>query len=249
MTPSGASGQGGRRAAASRAPGQAPRPIRLACPKCGRIVTVYEDEVGQAGKCAGCGADITVPANAFAETSADPDMTVADTAAGVASPDAVAKNAGPPAAAPAQPKAPRRSSADDTAELPVPEAFAGGGVDCAIWQRVVSGAGDWAMAARLDALHKAEQAHQAGKLGLAGGRLPTAVQMVLCEAAVAAFQTQSEADWRKDWTRRLVRIAARWPDEASVDGVVAVLGQADTIIAELKAAGVWPWRTEPAKGS
>ena len=249
MTPSaGAPGREGRRAPAGQAPGQTPRPIRLACPQCGRIVTVYEDEVGQAGKCAGCGAEITVRADAFSETVIDPDMTVADTAAGVGSPDVMAESASPPAA-PAQPKAARRSSADDTAELPVPQALAGGGVDYAIWQGVVSGAGDWAMAARLQALHKAEQAHQAGKLGLAGEGIATALQMVLCEAAVAAFQTQSEADWRKDWTRRLVRIAARWPDEASVDGVVAVLGQADTVIAELKAAGVWPWRTEPAEGS
>ncbi len=238
MTPSaGASAGDGRKAAGRHGSAQAQRTIRLVCPKCGRAVTVYEDEVGQAGRCPGCGAEITVRADAFTQAGADLEMTVADSEAG----DELA-DAAPPAAV-----APKRSSSDDTAELPVEGILSGGRMDYAIWQGVVSGNGDTAMVARLDALHKAEQAQQARRLP--DGPLATALQMVLCEAAVAAAQTQSEADWRKDWTRRLVGIAARWPDETTVDGVVTVLGQADAIIRELKAAGVWPWQAEAATGA
>jgi hypothetical protein len=105
------------------------------------------------------------------------------------------------------------------------------------------------MVARLDALHRAEQAQRSGRLKPAGGALPFVLQMVLCEAAVAAFQAQGEADWRKEWTRGLVRIAARWPDDGTVEGVVAVLAQADGVIADLKAAGIWPWQTDTDAGS
>ena len=73
-----------------------------------------------------------------------------------------------------------------------------------------------------------------------GTELPVA-QMVLCEAAVGVSRGQSEDEWRRDWSRLLVKVAAQGPDEATFEAVVTMLAHVDSVIAHLKAAGVWPW--------
>jgi len=255
MTPSGGALEGEGRTTAGAAlrtaanSAQAPRPIKLACPRCGRIVTVYEDEVGQAGKCAGCGAMIAVPAHAFSVSSRGPSEGGQDNILRAALVETARGDTHIVLAPAAQEQAANSPPVADSAQAPVPPAAFPGRVDYSIWQGLAAGAGDWAMVARLDALRKAEQAQRSGLLKPADGALPLVLQMVLCEAAAAAFQAQGEADWRKDWTRGLVRIAARWPDDATVEGVVAVLGDADAIIAELKAAGIWPWQAQTGAGS
>lgn len=121
------------------------------------------------------------------------------------------------------------------------ETRANTGIDYLLWQGLAEQAGDWAMAVRLGALRRAEEAGcELSRQLPDGSRLPVP-QMLLGEAAVAAFQALSEAEWRRDWTHRLLRIAARWPEEAIVDAVVTILMQTDAAIAELRAAGVWPW--------
>jgi hypothetical protein len=144
-------------------------------------------------------------------------------------------------------------TAETPAAVPTPGASGEGqqalfvlerGVDWAVWQGVVAGAGDWAMAARLEALSRAAAAGCDLEEPKVAG-LPIA-QMVLAEAAVAAFQGVSEEEWRDGWTRRLLKLAARWNDESSRDGVVEVLVRAGHVISALRAAGVWPWQPAAA---
>jgi hypothetical protein len=114
-------------------------------------------------------------------------------------------------------------------------------IDYLIWQGVVGLGGDWAMAARLDALRRAEEAGCETTFSLPNGTTLPIPEMVITEAAVAAFQTITEAEWRSAWTGRLLKIAAKWDDDATREAVVAILAHADSVIAGLKAAGVWPW--------
>jgi len=110
-----------------------------------------------------------------------------------------------------------------------------------VWRRFVEVSGDRAMVARLDILHRARQA--GCKLAIAqpdGTELPVP-EMVAAEAAVGALQAESEAEWREQWTRRLVNVAVKWQDQATTEGVVTVLNTTESVIADLKAAGVWPW--------
>ncbi|MHC4480010.1 MAG: zinc ribbon domain-containing protein [Planctomycetota bacterium] len=110
-----------------------------------------------------------------------------------------------------------------------------------IWQGVVGLGGDWAMAARLDALRRAEEAGCEMSIALADGTQLPVPQMIAAEAAVAAFQSQSEAEWREHWTRRLLQVTTKWPEEPIKEAVIAMLMHTDTVIASLKGADVWPW--------
>lgn len=243
MTPSGpfsgAQRNEGRDAAARR---QA-RPIRLVCPGCGTALTVYEDEVGQTGECPGCGATIAVPADALA--TAPPQG--GDRTDGPTVRASLVRPAGEAAGGqrtPATP-APARELFARTPELGAPEPKARqrpvGRVDYAIWQVLVAEAGDAPMSARIEALRRADEAGCRMTLKIPDGTEQPFPQMVLCEAAVAALGRQSETEWRQEWTRRLVRVAAKWQDEGTFEGVVALLAHVDGIIADLKTAGVWPW--------
>ncbi len=115
-----------------------------------------------------------------------------------------------------------------------------------VWRRFVELSGDRAMVARLHIIHQAKEA--GCKLALEGGdgqerRIP---EMIAAEAAVAALDMAHESEWRLQWTRRLVEVAVKWQDEATTEGVVAVLNCTDAAIGDLKAAGVWPWGSEEA---
>jgi len=234
------------------------RPIRLRCPGCGATVRVYEDEIGRSGQCSGCGAVIAVPADAFKEARS------ASVGSGVAARRGPAREAEaqataqatptePPVAASQQVVRPPEGLQDAAAQLAVAPGEAelsrsvgaspqvATRVDYRLWQGIVAEGGDAAMAARLGALRAAEEAGCPVALRFSGGAELPAPPMVLCEAAVGAAKGQSEDEWRRDWSRQLVRVAARWPDEPTFDAVVAILAHVDSVIARLKTAGVWPW--------
>ena len=84
-------------------------------------------------------------------------------------------------------------------------------------------------------------------LKLPDGGETRASLMIAAEAAVAAIRGEGEEKWRYEWTRRLVRLAVKWQDEPTTEGVVSVLGFTDAVIAKLKSAAVWPWRGKEAK--
>lgn len=113
-----------------------------------------------------------------------------------------------------------------------------------VWRRFAELSGDRAMVARLHIIYRAREA--GCKLTLkdrdgADLRIP---EMIAAEAAVAALDMEDEAEWRRQWTRRLVNVAVKWQDEATTEGVVAVLNSTDAVVGDLKAAGVWPWGSE-----
>ena len=113
-----------------------------------------------------------------------------------------------------------------------------------IWRRYAELGGDKAMAARL---HVVQQARQAGcrmTVELPDGREMRIPEMIAAEAAVGALEVRDEEQWHRQWTRRLVDVAVKWQDDATTAGVVAALNHTDAIIAELKAAGVWPWGSD-----
>jgi hypothetical protein len=97
------------------------------------------------------------------------------------------------------------------------------------------------MVARLNILHQARQAGCRLTVSQPDGTELRIPEMVAAEAAVGALQTDNEAEWREQWTRRLVNVAVKWHDEATTEGVVAILNSTDSVITDLKAAGVWPW--------
>jgi len=113
--------------------------------------------------------------------------------------------------------------------------------DYMVWRRFLEVTGDRAMLARLDALHAAEQAKCKMTLTLPDGTETRVPVVILCEAAVAAQEGQDEAEWRQDWTRRLVQLAVRWQDELTTGGVVNVLNSTDFIVRHMVQSGVWPW--------
>ena len=110
-----------------------------------------------------------------------------------------------------------------------------------VWQRLAELSGDEAMVARLRILHRAQQAGCKMTVTLPDGREMRIPEIIAAEAAAAAIDVGSEAEWRGLWTRRLVNVAVKWHDEATTEGVVAVLNHTDAVVDELKGAGVWPW--------
>jgi len=120
--------------------------------------------------------------------------------------------------------------------------------DYVVWRRYLELSGDRAMVARLEAMNAVEAAGKASMPLPDGGetRVPL---MIASEAAVAAMNGEDEAAWRHEWTRRLVRLAVKWQDEPTTEGVVSVLSLTDAVIAELKSAGTWPWGAKGAESA
>jgi hypothetical protein len=110
-----------------------------------------------------------------------------------------------------------------------------------VWQRFAEISGDHAMVARLHVICEAQKAGIKMTVTLPDGRELRIPEMIAAEAAVAALSTDAESEWRADWTRRLVNVAVKWQDAATTQGVVSVLNHTDAVIADLKAAGIWPW--------
>jgi len=113
-----------------------------------------------------------------------------------------------------------------------------------LWQGLAEEAGDRAMAARLALWLRAEQAGCSMTLDLPDGVRVPIPQIVLAEAAAAQAGRQDEPAWRDGWTRRLLKMAAEWPDEDTIEGVVTVLNHTDDVVDGLKSAGVWPWAAD-----
>jgi hypothetical protein len=113
-----------------------------------------------------------------------------------------------------------------------------------VWQRFAEISGDQAMVARLQVIGEAQKAGIKMTVSLPDGRELRIPEMIAAEAAVAALGAGSEGEWRADWTRRLVNVAVKWQDPATTQGVVSVLNHTDAVIADLKAAGIWPWGAE-----
>jgi hypothetical protein len=118
----------------------------------------------------------------------------------------------------------------------------GQAADYLVWRRFAEITGDTAMVARLDAINAMEQAGCRTTVTLKDGTEMRVPLMIAAEAAVAARDGGKEAEWREDWTRKLVHLAVKWQDQLTTQGVVAVLNAMDSVIAELKKAGVWAWR-------
>ena len=266
---SGGRGSGGERRSRGREtprPRPDARPIRLLCPGCGATISVYEDEIGRSGKCPGCGAMIAVPADALAGAPSEA-RAGAPVRAALVRPAAPPR----PGARQEQPRAPAQARRDeppaavaplgpseqaqDPAPMPAPRprqpevalqsngraVTASAPWQYDVWQGLAAEAGDTAMAARLEALRKAGEARCSMTFALpSGAELPVA-QMVLCEAAVGASKGQSEDEWRRDWSRLLVKVAAQGQDEVTFEAVVAVLARVDSVVTRLRAAGAWPW--------
>lgn len=105
------------------------------------------------------------------------------------------------------------------------------------------------MVARMHIIHRAQQAGCRLTTSLPDGTEVRIPEMIAAEAAVGALEVEDEQEWRNEWTRRLVNVAAKWQDEATTEGVVAVLNCTDDVVAELKEAGVWPWGDGSDQGS
>jgi len=119
----------------------------------------------------------------------------------------------------------------------------GSGADYLVWRRYAEIMGDVAMVVRLDAIGALEQSGLPATITMSDGTEARVPMMVAAEAAVAAHEGKQEGEWREEWTRRLVRMAVKWQDEMTTQGVVAVLNALDGVIADLRQAGVWPWRS------
>lgn len=213
----------------------------VACPKCGAELGAVAEEIGESRLCPACGAPIeAVPDAAVPPVTETPEAPEPEEAA----------EAEPAVAMPEEPS-PARPPDAAVAEVQEPGAEPSARrrrhADFLVWQGVVQLAGDWAMAARLQALRYAEQAGCKMTVSMPDGSELNIPEMVMTEAAVAAFESQTEAEWREQWTRRLLSIAATWPDKKTTQTVVAVLTHTSDVIAELKAAGVWPW--SPARAA
>jgi len=113
-----------------------------------------------------------------------------------------------------------------------------------VWRRFAELTGDRAMAARLHIVHRARETGCKLTLMDPNGTELRIPEMIAAEAAVAALDMEDEAEWRTQWTRRLVNVAVKWQDEATTEGIVAVLNSTDAVVGDLKAAGVWPWGSE-----
>ena len=118
--------------------------------------------------------------------------------------------------------------------------------DYVIWRRYVEMSGDRAMVARLEAMQAVEQAGKA-TIALPDGGETRVPLIMAAEAAAAALNGESEAKWRLDWTRRLVRLAVKWQDEATTQGVATILSYTDSVIRDLKEAGVWRWAPQSSE--
>ena len=253
---------------------------KLKCPNCGTVVTVYEDEVGEAGTCPGCGGDLEVFRRDFGEGDGGArkgrkNSLAARVAKLVSRPSesretdaGEAEDAGPAeqdeqdearaddeeavlaglldedaeglAAAEEALLSSGSEKAAERQETPAAEPL-GADIEYRLWQGVAEQGGDRAMAARLDLWLRAEQAGCAMTLTLPAGVDVPVPQMVLAEAAAAQSAGATEHAWRDGWTRRLLQMAAQWPDEQTTEGVVAVLNHTDAVVGRLKEAHVWPW--------
>ena len=116
--------------------------------------------------------------------------------------------------------------------------------DYSVWRRYLELKGDHAMVARLDAIHALQRSGTDPSVRLPDGSTSRVPVIVAAEAAVAAHEGVSEAEWREQWTRRLVGLAVKWQDDLTTQGVVNVLNSTDQVIRTLEGAGVWPWEQE-----
>ncbi len=234
------------------------RIVVVTCPECSGNVSVYEDEIGESGNCPNCGAVVEVHEDAVAAAGGGNGAKGLEEALGLAddvtvelaADDGLSDHDGiddldsdllfDDESEDEEGSELVEAPPSELVEAPVEHEPVSGPADYAVWQGVVQGAGDWAMAARLHALREAQ----------AGGCLESAdptdpgdvlARMVVAEAAVAAFQSEGEREWRREWTGRLLQVARKWSDDATRDGVVAALARTDAVIRELRAAGLWPW--------
>ena len=246
------------------------REAKLRCSKCGTKVTVFEDEIGECGHCPGCGGKMEVVREDFgggrrdgARPSGKKNLAarVAHLVGhGAEKPQPAGKGKGADVAAAAdepedemladpieedaEGEAAAAQALEDAGPQPVPTAAADPALqelEYRLWQGMAEEAGDRAMAARLALWLRAEQAGCSMTLDLPGGVRVPIPQIVLSEAAAAQATGQQEAAWRDGWTRRLLKMAAEWPEEGTIEGVVLVLNLTDGVVAELKASDVWPW--------
>ncbi len=207
--------------------------VTVQCQICGHEISVTDAPPGGSENCPECGATIEVPEGTGEEDAGlmglleeEPEPAELSDSLVAASLEDLVAETGEAEEAPAAP--PRGEPAP--AEM-----------DYRLWQGLAEQAGDWAMAVRLDSWRRAGEAGCRMALSMPDSVASAVPRMVLGEAAVAAFQSQSEAEWREAWTRRLLKVAAKWPDEQTVEGVVEVLLATDPVIGELREAGVWPW--------
>ena len=97
------------------------------------------------------------------------------------------------------------------------------------------------MATRLDAIHAAEQSGCKMTVVMEDGRPMRFPMMIAAEGAVAAQEGKSEEQWRREYTRGLVTVAAKHPDDETVEGVAATLNCTDAAVRDMKWHRVWPW--------
>jgi hypothetical protein len=118
-----------------------------------------------------------------------------------------------------------------------------------VWRRFAELAGDRAMAARLHIIYRARQAGCRMTLPQPDGTELRFPEMIAAEAAVGALDKQSEEEWRRRWIRRLLNLAVKWQDSQMTDNVATLLSTSESVVAELKSAGVWPWQNEKTEGA
>jgi hypothetical protein len=115
------------------------------------------------------------------------------------------------------------------------------GADYVVWRRLAEAAGHEGLAARLDGMHAAVQSGGKTSITLDGRGATNVPLMIIAEASVAAHEGKRQIEWRREWVRALVNLAAETDREEVRESVVAILTAMDAIITSLKMKRVWPW--------
>lgn len=123
------------------------------------------------------------------------------------------------------------------------------GADYIVWRRLAEAAGQEGLAARLDGMHAAVQSGCKTSITLDGRGETSVPLMIIAEASVAAQEGKRQIEWRHQWVRALVNLAAETEREEVRESVVAILTAMDAIIASLKIKRVWPWGPKTRKPS
>jgi hypothetical protein len=102
--------------------------------------------------------------------------------------------------------------------------------------------GSWMHDVRMAAVDEALSAGCACTLILPDGNEVHVPMFMAADAAVAAMQGKSEAEWRMEWTRRQLGRAMAYPGNSELlEEVATILNATESIIREQREAGVWPW--------
>jgi len=115
------------------------------------------------------------------------------------------------------------------------------GSDYVVWRGLLTLAGDKAMAARLNAIHAAEQADCPTTITLPDGSTSRLPLMMVAEAAVAAAADRPQAAWRGDLLAAMLHVAAEAQEDEATEAVVALVNSIGPVADEMKATRVWPW--------